>query len=523
MFPAASKDRLAPERGNTTSDMWLAVDTGRAALLELENITKIFGGVKALQAVKFDVMPGEVLCLAGENGCGKSTLIKVISGVYQPDPDAVMLMDGQSIEGLEPSKARDLGIQVIWEDLEMFTEMTVAENIAFERNLGPRPRLVNYGQMKVAARRILERLGVAIDLGRSVRSLSIAQRQIVAIARALVADARLVFMDEPTASLSHAETKALLTIVRGLSADGIAVVFVSHRLAEVLDVCTRVTVLRDGQYVGTFPTAGMTQTRLTELMTGRTFDYAVRATDLSAAPVVLKVEGLSRRNEYDAVSFCVKKGEILGVTGRLGAGRTELALALFGMTRPGAGSISLDGQQVSVVSDRDAIRAGIAYVSEDRLQLGLVQQQSIGDNTVAAVLDDLLDATRLIAPGKRDALGHDWIKKLAVKIGKAEDAVSTLSGGNQQRIVLAKWLATNPKLLILDSPTVGVDVGARAGIFAIIHKLAAQGLAIFLISDEIPEVYFNADRILHMRNGHIIAEYVPGTTTIDQIERDVHA
>ncbi|MGF6765706.1 simple sugar transport system ATP-binding protein [Paraburkholderia sp. GAS33] len=522
MISAASKDRPVPERGHT-SEAGVVVDTSRTPLLKLDNISKIFGGVKALQAIRFDVLPGEVLCLAGENGCGKSTLIKVISGVYQPEPGAAMLMDGQSIEGLDPAKARELGIQVIWQDLALFPEMTVAENIAFEQNLGPRPRLVNYRQMKVAARRILDRLGVSIDLGRSVRSLSIAQRQIVAIARALVADARLVFMDEPTASLSHAETEALLTIVRRLSADGIAVVFVSHRLAEVLNVCTRVTVLRDGQYVGTFPTAGMTQTRLTELMTGRTFDYAVRTTDLSAAPAVLEVDGLTRRGEYDAVSFSVRKGEILGVTGRLGAGRTELALSLFGMTRPDAGAISLDGKKLSLGSNRDAIRAGIAYVSEDRLQLGLVQPQSIGDNTVAAVLDDLLDATRLISLRKRDGLIKDWIQQLAVKIGKPEDAVSTLSGGNQQRIVLAKWLATNPKLLILDSPTVGVDVGARAGIFAIIHKLAAQGMAILLISDEIPEVYFNADRILHMRNGRMVKEYVPGATSIDQIERDVHA
>jgi simple sugar transport system ATP-binding protein len=522
MISAASKDRPAPQRGRT-SDTPVAAGTDRPRLLKLENISKIFGGVKALQAVKFDVMPGEVLCLAGENGCGKSTLIKVISGVYRPEPDATMLMDGQSIEGLDPARARELGIQVIWQDLALFPEMTVAENIAFEQNLGPRPRLVNYRQMKDAARRILERLGVAIDLGSSVRSLSIAQRQVVAIARALVADARLVFMDEPTASLSHAETQALLNIVRRLSTDGIAVVFVSHRLAEVLDVCTRVTVLRDGQYVGTFPTAGMTQTRLTELMTGRTFDYAVRTTDLSDAPVVLQVEGLTRRGEYEGVSFRVKKGEILGVTGRLGAGRTEVALSLFGMSRPSAGSISLDGKKLSLGSNRDAIRAGIAYVSEDRLQLGLVQPQSIGDNTVAAVLDDLLDPTHLISLKKRDTLIHDWIQQLAVKIGKPEDAVSTLSGGNQQRIVLAKWLATNPKLLILDSPTVGVDVGARAGIFAIIHKLAAEGMAILLISDEIPEVYFNANRILHMRNGRIVTEYVPGATTIDQIERDVHA
>jgi len=238
---------------------------------------------------------------------------------------------------------------------------------------------------------------------------------------------------------------------------------------------------------------------------------------------VLQVEGLTRRGEYDAVSFSVRKGEILGVTGRLGAGRTELALSLFGMTRPEAGAIRLDGKKLSIGSNRDAIRAGIAYVSEDRLQLGLVQPQSIGDNTVAAVLDELLDPTRLISLKKRDGLINDWIQQLAVKIGKAEDAVSTLSGGNQQRIVLAKWLATNPKLLILDSPTVGVDVGARAGIFAIIHKLAAQGMAILLISDEIPEVYFNADRILHMRNGRVVQEYVPGATSIDQIERDVHA
>ena len=522
MISAASKDRPAPERGHA-SEAGAVADTTQTALLKLDNISKIFGGVKALQAIRFDVMPGEVLCLAGENGCGKSTLIKVISGVYQPEPGAVMLMEGQSIEGLDPAKARELGIQVIWQDLALFPEMTVAENIAFEQNLGAYPRLVDYGQMKVAARRILERLGVSIDLGRSVRSLSIAQRQIVAIARALVADARLVFMDEPTASLSHAETDALLTIVRRLAADGIAVVFVSHRLAEVLDVCTRVTVLRDGQYVGTFPTVGMTQTRLTELMTGRTFDYAVRTTDLSAAPAVLQVDGLTRRGEYDEVSFSVRKGEILGVTGRLGAGRTELALSLFGMTRPHAGSIRFDGKPLSLGSNRDAIRSGIAYVSEDRLQLGLVQPQSIGDNTVAAVLDDLLDATRLISLKKRDGLIKDWIQQLAVKIGKPEDAVSTLSGGNQQRIVLAKWLATNPKLLILDSPTVGVDVGARAGIFAIIHKLAAQGMAILLISDEIPEVYFNADRILHMRNGRMVKEYVPGATSIDQIERDVHA
>ena len=492
-------------------------------LIRLENLSKSFGGVRALRDVRFDVMPGEVLCLAGENGCGKSTLIKIISGVHQPERGGTMLFGGESILGLDPAKARALGIQVIWQDLALFPEMSVAENIAFERNLGGRPKLVDHAGMRAAARRILERLGVPLPLDAPVRSLAIAQRQVVAIARALVAEARLVFMDEPTASLSQAETDALLVIVRRLSAEGIAVVFVSHRLAEVLDVCTRVTVLRDGSYVGTFPTAGMTQTRLTELMTGRTFDYAVHDRDLADAPVVLDVRDLTRPGEYEGVSLTIRRGEILGLTGRLGSGRTELALSLFGMTRPASGRVTLDGRVLAPSSNRAAIRAGIAYVSEDRLQLGLVQRQSIGDNTVASVLDRLLGPGRLVSARRRDALVDGWIADLGIKIGRPEDAVSTLSGGNQQRVVLAKWLATEPRLLILDSPTVGVDVGARAGIFAIIHRLAAQGMAILLISDEIPEVYFNADRILHMRDGRLVGSYRPASVEIDRIEEAVHA
>ncbi len=289
-------------------------------LLELRNVSKVFGGVRALQSVSFDVAPGEVLCLAGENGCGKSTLIKIISGVYRPEPGAEMLFDGKPMEGLTPGMARSLGIQVIWQDLALFPEMTVAENIAFERNLGGRPRLVDYGAMRKVAAEMLARLGVSIDLDTPVRELSIAQRQIVAICRALIAETRLVFMDEPTASLSQSETDALLAIVRRLSADGIAVVFVSHRLAEVLEVCSRVTVLRDGRYVGTFPTEGMTQTRLTELMTGQTFDQDVRAADRTANPVVLEVEGLTRRGDYQDISLTVRRGEVVGITGQAGSG-----------------------------------------------------------------------------------------------------------------------------------------------------------------------------------------------------------
>ena len=492
-------------------------------LLHVEHVSKQFGGVRALDDVKFDVMTGEVLCLAGENGCGKSTLIKIITGVYQPEPGAEMRFQGRPIEGLSPAVARDLGIQVIWQDLALFAELSVLENIGFERNLGARPRLVDYRAMRADSERILERLGVGLDLDAPLRSLPIAQRHIVAVARALVTKARLVFMDEPTASLSHAETEALLTIVRRLSAEGIAVVFVSHRLAEVLEVCSRVTVLRDGQLVGTFPTKGMTQTRLTELMTGKTFDYAVSRRDLSTHRPVLEIDGLSRANQYEDVSLTVREGEIVGLTGRLGSGRTELALTLFGMTQPDRGAIRLNGKPVHFASNRDAIRAGVGYVSEDRLTLGLIQPQSIEDNAVIAVLDSLLDPKPLISFKLRDSLVSKWIADLGVKIGKPSNAISTLSGGNQQKVVLAKWLATKPRLLILDSPTVGVDVGARAGIFAIVRKLAEAGMAILLISDEIPEVYFNADVVLHMRDGRIVGQYRPQDVAIDAIEEAVHA
>jgi simple sugar transport system ATP-binding protein len=496
-------------------------DTAPPAI-RLSHVSKVFGGVRALDDVAFEVAAGEVHCLAGENGCGKSTLIKIITGVYTPEAGARIELFGEQVSAITPEAARRAGIAVIWQDLALFPEMSVAENIAFETLLGSRPRVVRHAGVRRVAEAALQRLGVALNLDARLRSLPIAERQIVAIARALSQDARLIFMDEPTASLTQSETDILLAIVRVLAARGVSVVFVSHRLAEVLQIASWVTVIRDGRLVGVYSTAGMTRSRLTELMTGKTFDTSIAAQDRSGAPPVLHVQGLTRAGEFHDINLTIRQGEVLGLTGLIGAGRTELGHALFGMTRPDAGTINLNGHRLSLRSNRDAVAAGIAYVSEDRLSLGLIQPQSIADNIVISVLPRISGANGLLSQARKAATVAHWLGDLAVKIGQPTDAISTLSGGNQQRVVLAKWLATEPKLLILDSPTVGVDVGARAGLFRIVRDLAAKGLAILMISDEVPEVYLNADRVLHMAGGRIVGEHDPHTTTIRELEAAVY-
>lgn len=491
-------------------------------LLSLHEISVSFGGIMALQGIGFEVMPGEVQCIAGENGSGKSTLIKVISGVYQPASGGQIIVAGKPVEAMSPALARAAGIAVIWQDLALFGEMTVAENIGIEAVLGAMPRRADHAGMRKAAHLALAWLGADIDVDARLNTLAIAHRQIVAIARALVGDAKVIFMDEPTSSLTQTETDLLLGIVRALSAQGIAVVFVSHRLAEVLEVSSRVTVLRDGKLVGVFPSAGLSQSRLTELMTGKTFSQSVIARDRSTAPVVLAVEHLTRGSEYRDVSFTMRQGETVGLTGLLGSGRTELALSIFGMNRPESGRLVLEGAELRLRSNRDAIRAGIGYLSEDRLSLGLIQPQSVADNMVLPVLDNIIDHG-MISARKKHALVAHWVGELAIKIGRPTDPISTLSGGNQQRVAIAKWLAVGLKLIILDSPTVGVDVGARAGIFEIVQNLAEAGLAILLISDEVPEVYFNADRVLHMADGRIVGEYDPRQINLTDLEAAVYA
>lgn len=498
-------------------------DDKRTPALRLGNVSKRFGGVQALDSLDFDIHAGEVHCLAGENGCGKSTLIKIITGVYQPDQGAVLEYFGKRVDQITPTQARRLGIAVIWQDLALFPEMSVAENIAFDTLVGGRARRVSHARLKTVAKDALLKLGVQLDLDAPLNSLPIAKRQMVAIARALVGQARMIFMDEPTASLTQTETDSLLDIVRSLSQSGVSIVFVSHRLAEVLDIASRVTVIRDGKLVGVFPTAGMTQSKLTTLMTGQTLEHAVLTREPSHQAVVLDVKQLSRAQEFNDVSLQIRAGEVIGLIGLIGAGRTELAHVLFGMNQAEAGSIELQGKTMAFTSNRDAMAAGVAYVSEDRLSLGLIQPQSIADNIVLPVLSRLSAISGLLSKRKIAETVRHWVKEMAIKTDDPSLAVSTLSGGNQQRVVLSKWLTTEPSLLILDSPTVGVDVGARAGVFEIVQRLAAQGLAILLISDEVSEVYYNADRILHMEHGKLVGEYRPEATTIEALERAIYA
>jgi simple sugar transport system ATP-binding protein len=366
-------------------------------------------------------------------------------------------------------------------------------------------------------------IGVALDLHARVGELAIAQRQLVAICRAMAAQARLVIMDEPTASLTRHEVKALLALTLELKQRGITVMFVSHRLGEVMEVADRVTVLRDGTKQGCYEAGEIDDRRLATLLTGKDNRYAPRRVDNSMAPLVLSVSGLSRRGEYDDITLQVRAGEIVGITGLLGSGRTELALSLFGMTQPDRGEMRMRGELVQLKSNRDAIAHGIAYVSEDRMSLGLVLPHPIGTNIVMAILDKLKTRLGLIDAGRRDRAVRQGIAALHIKTRDAANAVATLSGGNQQRVVLAKWLATQPRLLILDSPTVGVDIGAKDGIYEVVRDLAAQGMAVLMISDEIDEVLFQCDRILVMRKGRISGEFIAAESCHEELEAAVDA
>jgi len=490
--------------------------------LSMKNISKRYVGVQALDRVDFEVAYGEIHCLVGENGSGKSTLIKIISGAVQPDPGGIIEIDGERFHDYHSIDAIRKGIEVIYQDLSLFPNLSVAENIALSEILAAGDRFVNWRTVHEIARRAMARIGVRLPLDELVGEISIADQQLVAICRALTRDVRLVIMDEPTASLTRREVEALFSVVRDLQSKGIATLFVSHKLNEVFQIAERVTVLRDGHNIGCFPARELNDRKLTELMTGKQLEYSRYVpTGLPERPL-FEVQRLSLRGNFRDISFQLRAGEILGITGLLGSGRTELALALFGVNPAQSGEIRIDGHPVRIRSVQDAMRLGIGYVPENRLTQGLVTQQSVSRNIVLTILERLVNRLRIIDHRAVHNTVKHWIEQLSIRVPSPEAPVQTLSGGNQQRVVLAKWIATQPRILILDGPTIGIDVAAKSAIHEIIRDLARRGLGIIVISDEIPEVYHNCNRVLVMHKGRITAEFDTTHASEDDIQQCIN-
>jgi simple sugar transport system ATP-binding protein len=494
-----------------------------APVLEVRDIVKTFGGVTALGGVSLDLFPGEVLCLAGENGCGKSTLIKIISGAEKPDSGTIVV-DGEAYTAMDTTDAIKSGIQVIYQDFSLFKNLTVAENIVLTSAVADRRKLYDPRAARPAARAVVEDLGLTLDLDAEVESLSVADKQLTAICRALVHDARVIIMDEPTTALTHREVDRLFTIVDRLRDRGVALVFVSHKLDEVLAVAQRVTILRSGRNVLTSPTTELDSRTIAEHMTGKVLDESRHVSALPAnSPAVLEVVGLDLPGAYHDVSFTLRRGEILGLTGLLGSGRTEIAESLFGVLPPAAGEVLVEDRPVRLRHIGDAISAGIGYVPEDRLTQGLFLEKSIADNIIAASMDGHRTAWRLLDRRKVSGTIRRLFDRLRVKAPNVQAPVRSLSGGNAQRVVLAKWLARRPKVLMLNGPTVGVDVGSKAEILDLLRTEAADGMGIVVISDDAPELVACCHRVLVVRHGRVVEVLEGEDVTVDNIRKKVAA
>ncbi len=485
-------------------------------VLRLEGITKSFPGVKALKGVSFEVREGEVHCLLGENGAGKSTLIKIMSGVHHADT-GTMYLDGKPFRLSSPHEARQAGVATIYQELLLFPELTVAENIF----MGHAPTSGWSGMDWPAMRRETARLLASLDIhdldpDAVVGTLSVGNRQRVEILRALSQDARILIMDEPTAALTEHDVQRLFAIVRRLRDRGVGVVYISHRLEEIFVLGDRITVLRDGEHVATRTVAETKPEELIQMMVGRQIDQLFPKETVPIGEPVLEARNLRREPQTLDVSLTVRAGEIVGLAGLVGSGRSELAQVLFGITPATSGEIRVSGKAVKVSSPADARAVGIAYVPEDRATQGLVRPMTVRENFSMAILPRLAKSG-FIDFGAEMNLARDGVKRFNVKTHTTEQVVNKLSGGNQQKIVLGKWLATNPRLLILDEPTRGIDVGAKAEIHRLMVELARQGLAILMISSELPEVLGMSDRVLVMREGRLVAEVPRSEATQNRV------
>ncbi len=477
-------------------------------LLQLRDVTKSFGAVRALRGVSFTLQPGEVHALLGENGAGKSTLIKVITGAHAPD-DGTIEVGGETVAHLTPAHARALGIACIYQQPALFPDLSVAENIALRLEKTSPANLVRWDDRRKRAAALLHRIGAEIDPEQEARALSMPEQQLVEIACALGSGARIVIMDEPTASLTQKEQHLLYAVVRELRGSGVGVIYISHRLEEIFALADRVTVLRDGESIGTNPVDALNETELIRMMVGREVAAIYPPSESAPGGVVVSLRGVGcAATGVHGIDLEVRAGEIVGLAGLVGAGRTELARILFGLTPADAGEIMLSGQRVCLGDPRAAIARGIAYVPEDRRRHGVILAMPIGANTTMAIHPQLFPGTWLRLGAERK-LTLDFIRDLAVKTAGPDAPGGSLSGGNQQKIALARWLATQPKFLILDEPTQGVDVGAKGEIHRIIRRLAKEGLAVLLISSDLSEILGMSDRVAVMRGGTIVAE-LPG-------------
>ena len=492
--------------------------------LVVNKVSKTFAGVHALKNISLTIQRGEIHCLVGENGSGKSTLIKIISGFYQPDVGEI-IVNGKSYSHLSPIEAIRLGIQIIYQDFSLFPNLTVAENLAMNDELERNVRLVNWKQVHRIARTAIDRLGVKLDLNADVEELSVADKQLVAISRAILHDAKMIVMDEPTTALTQKEVEALFRIIKNLQQEGIAIVFVSHKLQEVADISERVTVIRNGKNVANGSIAEFDRAKLIFHMTGKELEETrYHYTPLTPKPQSLfSVRQLSRRGSFEQISFDIFPGEIVGITGLLGSGRTELASALFGLKPADSGQIEVEGRPVAIRSVQDAIRCGIGYVPEDRLTEGLFLEQSIGRNIIIGIVNELANRFGIL---KNKAVNQEIshaIEYLRIKTPSPYLPVKSLSGGNQQRVVLAKWLTAKGKILILNGPTVGVDVGSKSEIHKTLHELARKQMGILMISDDIPELLQSCQRILLMHKGRIVDELRDARCNEPEINRQLKA